>query len=273
MELECVAQVHFPAPPPPPPGAGSRDQSPRRGKGAQTTPHPTPQPANVLPNSPELLTSICESNSPPPHEKGGIFVTKPRPGADITGSQRQCNSASTVTLGRGDRNMHRLSREEAGESKASLDTSCTCSTYPLGQGVQITYLSVPSCFVPARWVFTSRLVCAHCVSRRGGGDVRYVQKALERGYLEHPGSACCTDGRFEIFLLFGRCGCCLLPLFVNRQLPCLHTNSHHGLTPVLIRDDKIKWLEFGMTPDPQNLQPIPTALSQDPKNFDYEPPA
>ena len=50
----------------------------------------------------------------------------------------------------------------------------------------------------------------------------YIQKALEKGYLEH-GSACCTDDMFEIFARFGRCLCCLLPLFVNRQLPCLHT--------------------------------------------------
>ena len=33
----------------------------------------------------------------------------------------------------------------------------------------------------------------------------------------------------EIFVRFRRCLCCLLPLFVNRQLPCLHTNSRHGL--------------------------------------------
>ena len=28
-------------------------------------------------------------------------------------------------------------------------------------------------------------------------------------------------------------------------------------TPVLIRDDKIKWLDFGTTPAPENLQPHP----------------
>ena len=58
----------------------------------------------------------------------------------------------------------------------------------------------------------------------------YIQKAPEKGYLEHPGSACCTDDTFEIFVLsgWGLC-CCLLPLFVNRQLPCPHTNSLHGL--------------------------------------------
>ena len=28
-------------------------------------------------------------------------------------------------------------------------------------------------------------------------------------------------------------------------------------TPVLIRDDKIKWLDFGTTPDPENPQPHP----------------
>ena len=113
-----------------------------------------------------------------------------------------------------------------------------------------------------------------------------IRKALEKGDLEHPGSACCTDDMLEIFVRFGRCLCCLLPLFVNGQL---HTNSLHGLllplmhhndfwdvskwlvgaykvstshldqqqTPVLIRDDKIKWLDFGTTPDPENLQPHP----------------
>ena len=54
--------------------------------------------------------------------------------------------------------------------------------------------------------------------------------ALEKDYLEHPRFACCTDDMFEIFIKFGRCLCCLLPLFVNRQLPCLPTNSHHALS-------------------------------------------
>ena len=57
----------------------------------------------------------------------------------------------------------------------------------------------------------------------------YIRKALEKGYLEHPGSACCTDDMFEIFVRFRRCLCCLLPLFFNGQLPCLHTNSRHAL--------------------------------------------
>ena len=37
------------------------------------------------------------------------------------------------------------------------------------------------------------------------------------------------------------------------------SGSHldHQQAPVLIRDDKIKWLDFGMTPDAQNLQPHP----------------
>ena len=51
----------------------------------------------------------------------------------------------------------------------------------------------------------------------------YIRKALDKGYLEHPRSACWTDDMSEIFVRFGRCLCCLLPLFVNRQLPCLHT--------------------------------------------------
>ena len=47
--------------------------------------------------------------------------------------------------------------------------------------------------------------------------------------LKHPGSACGTEGMFEIFVRFGRHVCFPLPLFVDRQLPCLHTNSLHPL--------------------------------------------
>ena len=57
----------------------------------------------------------------------------------------------------------------------------------------------------------------------------YIWKALEKGYLEHPGSACCANKIFEIFFCFGHCLCCLLPVFVNRHLPCRHTNSLQGL--------------------------------------------
>ena len=57
----------------------------------------------------------------------------------------------------------------------------------------------------------------------------YIRKALQKGYLEHPGSACCIDGMFEILVRFGRRLCCLLPVFVNRQIPCPHTNSPYML--------------------------------------------
>ena len=46
-------------------------------------------------------------------------------------------------------------------------------------------------------------LCPLCVPW-GGGYVGYIRKALEKGYLEHPGSACCTDDMFEIFVRFGR---------------------------------------------------------------------
>ena len=117
----------------------------------------------------------------------------------------------------------------------------------------------------------------------------YIRKALEKGYLEQPVSAYCTDDMFEIFVRFGWCLCCLLRLFVNRQVPCLHTNSRqravaspdapqkplvrkrarsggvkwvqvsqdHQEKPILIRDDKMKWLDFGKTPDPENLDTHP----------------
>ena len=80
-----------------------------------------------------------------------------------------------------------------------------------------------------------------------------------KSYLGYPGSACCTDNMYENFVHFGRCVCCLLPLFVNRQLPCLHTNSRNVLLlpPMHHRKDKIKWLDFGQTPDPENSEPHP----------------
>ena len=70
------------------------------------------------------------------------------------------------------------------------------------------------------------LICAHYVYHRGG-YVGYIRKALEKGYL--PGSACCRDGMFEIFVLFGWCLCCLLPAFVNRQSLCPGIHSRHVL--------------------------------------------
>ena len=73
-----------------------------------------------------------------------------------------------------------------------------------------------------------RYLCPLSVSW-GGGYVGYIGKALEKGYLEHPGSAGCTDNMFEIFVRFGQGPCSLLPLFVNRQLPCPQTNPLHRL--------------------------------------------
>ena len=64
----------------------------------------------------------------------------------------------------------------------------------------------------------------------GGGYVGHIRKALEKGYSEHPRVACCTDNMLEIFVRFGRCLCCFLPVFVNRQPLCPHTNSRNVLS-------------------------------------------
>ena len=57
---------------------------------------------------------------------------------------------------------------------------------------------------------------------------------FRKPYSEHPRSACCTDDMFQIFVRFGRCLCCVLPPFVNRQPPCPHTNSLNVLLPPLM---------------------------------------
>ena len=73
------------------------------------------------------------------------------------------------------------------------------------------------------------LLPTECSGGKGMWGVGYNRKGLEKGYLESPTYACCTDDMFEIFVCFGWCLCCLLPLFVNRQPPCPHTNSRHAL--------------------------------------------
>ena len=82
--------------------------------------------------------------------------------------------------------------------------------------VHIAYLSVTAPIMPTRWVFGGRrhccLIYAHCVSPGGGGGyVGYIRKARENGYLEHLGSACCTDNMFRPFwtlpVLLAACFC------------------------------------------------------------------
>ena len=79
----------------------------------------------------------------------------------------------------------------------------------------------------------------------------YIRKALEKGYLEHPGSACCTDDMFEIFVCFTDFWNVYKWLADAYRFSGSHTD--HQQKPVLIRDEKVKWLDFGSTPDPVNL--------------------
>ena len=95
----------------------------------------------------------------------------------------------------------------------------------------------------------------------GGGYVGYIWKALEKGYSEHPGSACCTDSMFEIFVRFGRHVCFPLPLFVDRQLPCLHTNSLHALLLPLMHHKSLwcaKGLALGVQSGCGSLEMLPS---------------
>ena len=55
----------------------------------------------------------------------------------------------------------------------------------------------------------------------------YIWKALEVGYLEHPGLLAVLKICLRcLSVLDGVCAACCL---VNRQLPYLHINSHHML--------------------------------------------
>ena len=54
----------------------------------------------------------------------------------------------------------------------------------------------------------------------------------------------------------GACvACCLF--FSTGAYRSSGSHKDHQQKPVLIRDEKVKWLEFGSTPDPVNLQPHP----------------
>ena len=96
-----------------------------------------------------------------------------------------------------------------GASTISLDACAGCANWVGFRGLVplLPHLSVPEVGVCMWGIFG---------------------KPLKRA-IRNTGSACCADDMFEIFVRFGRCLCCLLPLFVNRQPPCPHTNSFHGL--------------------------------------------
>ena len=58
----------------------------------------------------------------------------------------------------------------------------------------------------------------------------------------------------------GGCGCNSMRLVARQRSPAGAYKSSGSHTdylqkPVLIRDEKVKWLDFGSTPDPVNLQP------------------
>ena len=112
-----------------------------------------------------------------------------------------------------------------------------------------------------------------CPVKGGGGYMEYIRKALEKGNSEHLGSASCTDDMFEIFVHFGRGLCCLLPLFVNKQLPCPHINSLHGLLLPLMRHRNlwkrarfggVKWVQVSWDERGMEARKPRTSRSQQP---------
>uniref|UniRef100_A0A7S4GGB9 Uncharacterized protein n=1 Tax=Eutreptiella gymnastica TaxID=73025 RepID=A0A7S4GGB9_9EUGL len=81
-----------------------------------------------------------------------------------------------------------------------------------------------------------------------------MQKTFEKGYSEHPGSACCTDDIFENFVRFGQHACCLLPLFCQRaRTMSAHKFTHRAvaspdapqrpLVPKRARSGGVKWVQ------------------------------
>ena len=98
----------------------------------------------------------------------------------------------------------------------------------------------------------------------GRGYVGYILKALEKGYLKNPGlhAGLTICLRFSSVLDVACVACCLF-LSTGSYHVCIqiHESSashvNHAQKPVLIRDNKIKRLDFGSTPDPLNLQPHP----------------
>ena len=61
---------------------------------------------------------------------------------------------------------------------------------------------------------------------KGGGYVGYIRKALEKGYLEHPGLHVVLTVCLRFFVFFGQCLCCLLAV--------LSTDSHHVRIQILL---------------------------------------
>ena len=59
------------------------------------------------------------------------------------------------------------------------------------------------------------------VCTKAGGVCEVYSESPREGLCR---TLCCTDGMCEMSVHFGRCLCCLLPVFVNRQPPCPHTN-------------------------------------------------
>ena len=64
----------------------------------------------------------------------------------------------------------------------------------------------------------------------------FIRKALEKGYLEHPGSAVLTID----FRPFWTVPVLHAASFVDRQLLCLHTNSHNVLLLPLMHHKSLR---------------------------------
>ena len=81
------------------------------------------------------------------------------------------------------------------------------------------------------WVSNgSRYPNPNVITASNGGEIASdIRKALEKGYLEHLGlhAVMTTCLRISSVLDGVSAACCLLPLFVKGQLPCLHTNSRN----------------------------------------------
>ena len=85
----------------------------------------------------------------------------------------------------------------------------------------------------------------------------YIRKALKKGYLEHPGLHAVLTTCLRFSSILKRSDFWDVSKWLAGAYRSSGSHLDHQRKPVLMRDEKIKWLDFGKTPDPENLEAHP----------------